>query len=207
MTPIVTGSSSETQHLGHQAPPPPNTGPGTYQYQQPAQKKGGCGCGCGCFSGCLILLLLLGGFLAFVYFFGFKDDRYIGHIDRVVVWTYEGAIRPKLASQFTMGMNDQDRARFLQLSDAAVDKYLALPPQEKKEILKEAAVAFWHLQNGTILPPEQIPHLKKFIDSLDMRNGIPPPNRSSTPPPQRQIQQETPRRPIAPPKESPRLLN
>jgi hypothetical protein len=199
------GSSNETQHLGHQASLPPNLPPGTYQ--QSAPKKSGCGCGCGCFSGCLIILLLIGGFIAAVYFFGFRDDRYIGHIDRVVVWTYQGAIRPKLASQFTTGMPDEERTRFLQLSDAAVDKYLALPPQEKKAILSEAVVAFWHLQNGSILPPEKIPHLKQFIDSLDMRNGIPPPNRTYSPPPPRRQFQEAPRRPIAPPKESPRLLN
>src|SRR5918996_1398643 len=197
MTSIGAGSSNETQHLGHQASLPPNMPPGAYQ--QSAPKKSGCGCGCGCFSGCLILLLLLGGFIAFVYFFGFKDDRYIGHIDRVVVWTYQGAIRPKLASQFTTGMPDEDRARFLQLSDAAVDKYLALPPPEKKAILSEAVVAFWHLQQGSILPPEKIPHLKRFIDSLDMRNGIPPPSRSYTPPPPQRQYQEPPRRPITPP--------
>lgn len=204
MTSIVTGSSTESQHLGHSASMPP----ATYQ-QQPAQKKSGCGgCGCGCFSGCLIILLLIGGFIAAVYFFGFKDDRYIGHIDRVVIWTYQGAIRPKLADQFTTGMPDEERTRFLQLSDAAVDKYLALPPPEKKAILSEAAVAFWYLQNGSILPPEKIPHLKQFIDSLDMRNGIPPPQRNYGPSPSQPRQfQDPPRRPIEPPKESPRLLN
>jgi len=204
MTPIGAGSS-ETQHLGHQASLPPNMPPGAYQ--QSAPKKGGCGCGCGCLSGCLLILALIVGFFAFIYFFGFKDDRYIGHIDRVVVWTYEGAVRPKLASQFTAGMPDEDRARFLQMSDVAVEKYLALPPAEKKALLSEAAVAFWHLQNGSILPPEKIPHLRAFVDSLDMRNGIPTPSRTYTPPPPRRQFQEPPRRPITPPKESPRLLN
>lgn len=207
MTSISSGAATETQNLGHSAPPsftPPPQG-----FQQP-QKKGGC-CGCGCFSGCLVVLLLIVGLGVGFWYLVFHNARYVQHTDALIVWTYRNVARPKIVDTFSTGMSDAERQQFLALTDGAVEKYLALTPEDKQAILGEATTALWYLWTQQMLPPDQIPHLKKFAEELQRGWEMTPRQiqrrERNRPPVQPWPTQEPPRPSIPEPKESPRLLN
>ncbi|MCE9625086.1 MAG: hypothetical protein K8R69_06495 [Deltaproteobacteria bacterium] len=171
------------------------------------RKKGGC-CGCGCFSGCLVLLLLIVGMVVGFWYFVIHNASYVQQSDTVIVWAYRNVARPKMIEMFAAGMNEQERSHFLQMTDGAIDKYVALPADEKQAILAESTTALWYLWSEQMLPPEKIPHLQKFAE--DLQKGWAP-----TP---QQIQDYQRRNPQAPlpeaprpnlpePKPAPRLLN
>lgn len=207
MTSISVGASSETNHLGQSAPgagmPPPQS------FQQPRQ-KGGC-CGCGCFSGCLAVILLIVGLGVGFWYLIFHNAAYVQHADTMIVWTYRNVARPKIVESFSTGMNDAEREHFLQMTDGAVDKYVSLPPEEKQAILNEATMALWYLWTQQMLPPEKIPHLKKFAEELQdtweaPTSRMPRPQKYQAP--ARSLPTSEPPRPSLPePKKTPRLLN
>lgn len=206
MTSASVGAASETQNLGHNAPgsftPPPQG------FQQP-QKKGGC-CGCGCFSGCLAVLLLIVGLGVGIWYLLFHNAGYVQHADTVIVWTYRTVARPKIIESFSVGMTDAERQQFLGMTDGAVDKYVALPPEQKQAILGEATTALWYLWTQQMLPPEKIPNLRKFGEELQRgwemnAPQLQPGNRYQAP--TGVPSPEAPRPSLPEPKEAPRLLN
>ncbi|MFO1463510.1 MAG: hypothetical protein U1F66_07005 [bacterium] len=209
-SPIVT---SETQNLGNStmgAGTPYSPTPGQTPYQPMPRKQGGC-CGCGCFSGCLAVILLIVGLGVGFWYFVIHDARYVQHSDTLIVWTYRNVVRPKIIESFSAGKTEAERQHFLQMTDGAVDKYVSLPPEEKQAILGEAATALWYLWTQQVLPPEKIPHLTQFGESLkqewekeiplQMPKGMPLTPSYPTP------SQEAPRPTLPQPKPTPRLLN
>ena len=163
---------------------------------------GGCGgCGCGCFMGCIGLILVVAGALFALYWFGIRNGAFVEHLDGAVEWAYKNEIRPMLIDKIGRNMTPEQQQQLLQVSDTAVEKYLAMPPEEKRAILNEAGTAYYYMQLGEMVPPEKIPHLKKFIDDLQQQNLPSAPRHN--------WQSPTPVKPPepAPPQDSPRLLN
>lgn len=127
----------------------------------PAPKKSGCGC---CLWGCFLTLfiaalIIVGGGVAFWY--GMKT---LAVPDTAILWTYEKVIRPKIEESFPPNMKPENKQKILKTADFGVKRYLELPADQKKIILKEAVTASYYYSQNQVIPPEKIPNLSKFIE-------------------------------------------
>lgn len=124
-------------------------------------KKSGCGC-CGCLVGCLVAILIPIGVLFALYFtldFGKMTDQ-------ALVWSYKEVFRPKIIeASLSASLSTQEKNAALQLSDQFVEDYLKLPEEEKKLIRREAFTYLYYDTQKQKVPPEEIIHLTRFIES------------------------------------------
>ncbi len=125
------------------------------------RKKGGCGC---CLGGCLVTLLIvalitIGGGAAMWY--GAKS---FSIPDKVVVWSYQNVIRPKIIETLPSTMKPKQKQQILQAADFGLERYLSMSSEDKRALGKEFMIAIYYYSQNKMIPPEEIPHLTKFAE-------------------------------------------
>ncbi len=123
-------------------------------------KKSGCGC---CLWGCFGLIVLAILFLVGGYF-GLRYSTDLMFSDTTVSFVYKNYGRKKIEEVLPANMTPAEKQRVLAQTDATLQEYLDLPSEAKSQMRKEAMIALKYYSQGQIIPYDQIPVLKAFID-------------------------------------------
>jgi len=152
--------------------PPLNPAP-TMTVPQAMPKKKGCGC-ClwGCFGlGMVAILLIIGSYI------GIRYATYFVLSDSAARWAYTSYARPKIMTMLPPNWSEAQKTQVMGQADQAFEEFLALPPEEKAEMKKEAVTALYYYSQNQMIPPEKIPHLQPFIEKqINRFQNLPPTN-------------------------------
>lgn len=129
-------------------------------FAPPAKKKG---CLRSCLVGLFVLLFLLAGAFTGLYYV-FRGASFPIPSPSTTAILYQERIRPKILEELPRHLSAEEKTKVMELFDSGMEKFQALPEDERRVLLKEFAVASYYYSRNQIIPPEKIDHLRAFVE-------------------------------------------